>query len=104
MATQQSQFGTQQQQQQYDPQQQQLFQPKQVTWTQVRQPGCYVDTESGNLYRVPPEAINGSAPTIHRETKQQPNGGLLVMISENPFLPSTQARMLAAQHGIEINF
>jgi hypothetical protein len=43
--------------------QQRVAHLQQVTWQNVNEPGAYVETGTGNLYRFPPEAlIAGSSP------------------------------------------
>jgi len=40
-----------------------------VTWDSVNEPGAYVERGSGDLYRIPKEAlIPGSSPIIHKES------------------------------------
>ena len=40
-------------------------------WENIKQPGAYIERETGHLYRVPPEALlRGSSPLID-ETLQQ---------------------------------
>jgi hypothetical protein len=67
---------------------------QQVTWQNVNEPGAYVETGTGNLYRFPPEAlIAGSSPVVRRENQ---DGGLLVQLSRDPFITTFEARMLLA--------
>ena len=81
---------------------QQRFSLPEVTWDSVSQPGAYVERGSGDLYRIPKEAlIPGSSPIIHKESN---GASRLVQISPNPFVTSLEARLRCAQHNIEPNF
>ena len=81
---------------------QQRFSLPEVTWESVTQPGAYVERGSGDLYRIPKEAlIPGSSPIIHKESN---GASRLVQISPNPFVTSLEARLRCAQHNIEPNF
>ena len=73
-----------------------------VDWADVRQPGCYVDTASGDLFRIPKEGlISGTSPLIVRESS---GASRLRQLSADPFMPSVAARLLCAQHNIRPNF
>ena len=65
-------------------------------------PGCYVCAWSGHLLRVPEDAIApGRSPRINLVAR----GPLVVTkISENPYLPITRARLLAANLNIGVCF
>ncbi len=82
--------------------QQRVAHLQQVTWQNVNEPGAYVETGTGNLYRFPPEAlIAGSSPVVRRENQ---DGGALVQLSRDPFITTFEARMLAAESNIKPNF
>lgn len=73
-----------------------------VTWESLNDPGAYVERGSGDLYRIPKEAlIPGSSPIIHKESL---GASRLVQISGNPFVTTLEARLRCAQHNIEPNF
>ncbi len=74
-----------------------------VTWDEVSEPGAYVERGSGDLYRIPKEAlmINGGSPIIHKESS---GASRLVQISKNPFVTTLEARLRCAQHNIDPNF
>ncbi len=73
-----------------------------VGWEDVNEPGAYVEIGSGDLYRIPKEAlIPGSSPVIRKESA---GASRLVRLSGNPFITTLQARMLACEHNIEPNF
>ncbi len=73
-----------------------------VSWEDLNEPGAYVERGSGDLYRVPKEAlIPGASPIIHKESL---GASRLVQISKNPFVTTMEARLRCAQHNIEPNF
>jgi hypothetical protein len=73
-----------------------------VTWDDLSEPGAYVERGSGDLDRVPKEAIvPGGSPIIHKESL---GASRLVQISKNPFVTTLEARLRCAQHNIEPNF
>lgn len=74
---------------------------QQVTWDQIREPGLYVDTQSGDLYRIPGEALSGSSPLMQKVSKSQQT---LLKIDAEPYLPVSQARALCADADIHPNF
>jgi hypothetical protein len=74
----------------------------QTTWEELREPGAYVEEGSGDLFRVPQEAlITGASPIIARVSS---GASRLVRVSENPAVPLMKARMVSADHNIEPNF
>ena len=57
---------------------------------------------SGELYRVPKEAlVPGASPCIIKEAR---GASVLMKVSDDPFVKTFRARLLAAQHNIEPNF
>ena len=81
---------------------QKLADHQQGPWSDVTEPGAYVDAGTGSLYRFPPEAlIAGSSPVVRQENQ---DGGLLVQLSRDPFITTFDARMLAAECNIKPNF
>ena len=73
-----------------------------VNWDELNEPGAYVERGSGDLYRVPKEAIiQGGSPIIHKEST---GSSRLVQVSKNPFVTSLEARLRCAQHNIDPNF
>ncbi len=72
------------------------------TWDTINEPGAYVELGSGDLYRVPKEAlIPGASPVIHKESR---GASRLAQISKNPFVTTLQARLICAQYNIDPNF
>ena len=73
-----------------------------LSWPDISEPGAYVERGTGDLYRVPKEAlIQGSSPMIRKETL---GASRLVQISRNPFITTFEARLLACEHNVEPNF
>lgn len=73
-----------------------------VSWEDLTEPGAYVERGSGDLYRVPKEAlIPGGSPLIRKESL---GASTLVQVSKNPFVTRFQARMLACEQNIQPNF
>ncbi len=73
-----------------------------IDWDDITEPGAYVDVHSGELYRIPQEALlRGASPLIHKESLRSTQ---LVQVSKNPFVTTMQARLLASQHNIEPTF
>ena len=73
-----------------------------MSWQDLDEPGAYVERGTGDLYRVPKEAlIPGASPVIRKESL---GASRLVQLSKNPFITTLEARMLACEHNIEPNF
>jgi hypothetical protein len=73
-----------------------------MDWKDVKEPGCYVDQDSGELFRFPAEAlVAGMSPIIIRESSR---GCRLRQLSADPFMATLKARFLCAQHNIKPNF
>lgn len=81
---------------------QQRFSLPEVTWETLNQPGAYVERGTGDLYRIPKEAlVSGGSPLIHKESQ---GASRLVQISKNAFVTTMEARLRCAKHNIEPNF
>ncbi len=73
-----------------------------LSWQDIGEPGAYVERGSGDLYRIPQEAlIKGSSPMIRKESL---GASRLVQVSKNPFVTTLEARLTSAEHNIEPNF
>lgn len=72
------------------------------SWEDVNQPGAYVERGSGDLFRIPKEALLGKG--LRLIVKESRGASRLVMISPDPYIISERARMLAAEHNIPPNF
>ena len=74
----------------------------QVSWKDISVPGAYVEVGTGDLDRVPKDALlEGSSPYIRKESV---GASRLAMISNNPFITTFEARMLCCEHNITPNF
>ena len=74
----------------------------QTTWEELTQPGAYVEVGTGDLFRVPQEALaQGASPIITKVSHGEPR---LVRVSDNPALSLLEARIIALDHNIEPNF
>ncbi len=72
------------------------------TWEDVNEPGTYVERGTGDLFRIPKEAlIKGSSPMIVKESL---GASRLVQLSRDPFLTTLEARLRCAQNNIQPNF
>lgn len=76
--------------------------PAETPWEDINEPGAYVEVGSGELYRIPSEALlRGASPMI---AKVSINSSRFVRVSTNPFITLLEARKLASNHNIEPNF
>jgi hypothetical protein len=75
---------------------------REVAWEDITEPGAYVEVGTGDLYRVPKEAlIPGCSPVIRKESA---GASRLVQVSPNPFITTLKARLITCEHNIEPNF
>ena len=73
-----------------------------VSWHDITEPGTYVELGSGDLYRIPKEALlEGSSPLIRKESA---GASTLMQLSKNPFITTLEARMLCCEHNVAPNF
>ena len=73
-----------------------------IDWESINEPGAYVERGSGDLYRVPKEAlVPGASPCIIKESL---GASVLVKVSDDPFVTTFKARLVAARHNIDPNF
>jgi len=73
-----------------------------LPFASVNEPGAYVCNWSGHLLRIPED---GAAPGRSRQfdiVGHEPPW--VTKIADNPFIPVTKARMLAAALDISVNF
>lgn len=74
----------------------------QMPFDQINEPGCYVCNWSGHLLRVPPDGIApGRSPLLNIVGCNQI---FVTKICDNPFVPVTKARLLAANWDVAVNF
>jgi hypothetical protein len=74
----------------------------QVPFESINAPGCYVCNWSGHLLRVPDDAVKPGRSPLIGITALDPL--FVTKISDNPFIPVSKARMLAADCDIAVNF
>ncbi len=75
---------------------------RELSWREINEPGAYVELGTGDLYRVPKEALlEGASPLIRKESS---GGSNLMLVSEDPFITTLEARMTCAEHNIKPNF
>ncbi len=73
-----------------------------IDWEDVHEPGAYVETGSGDLYRIPKEALTaGSSPIVVKESR---GASRLLQVSTDPFVTTLEARLRCAQHNVQPNF
>jgi hypothetical protein len=69
---------------------------------EISKPGTYVCNWSGHLLRVPPDSLKeGRSPTMEIVADEDV---VVTRISENPYIPLTKARMIAADLDLDVNF
>ncbi len=74
----------------------------QVPFESIDEPGCYVDNWDGHMLRIPENAISSdSSPGISISGKETL---FVTKISGDPFIPISKARILAADHDLNVNF
>jgi hypothetical protein len=72
------------------------------SWDKVNEPGAYVEKGTGDLYRIPKEALLlGGSPLIRKESQ---GASRVVQLSKNPFITTLEARMKCAENNIQPNF
>jgi hypothetical protein len=73
-----------------------------LSWQDINEAGAYVELGSGDLYRVPKEAlIQGSSPLVRKESI---GASRLMQVSRNPFVTTLEARLICAEHNVAPNF
>jgi hypothetical protein len=74
----------------------------QVPFQAINTPGCYICNWSGHLLRVPQDGVAAGQPTALNIVGNEPL--FVTMLSENPFIPVTKARVLAADFDLACSF
>ncbi len=73
-----------------------------MEWNEIEQPGCYLLVESGDLARIPQEALApGHSPLI---TVTSANETRVARLSDNPAEPISVLRAVAADNDYFVNF
>jgi hypothetical protein len=73
-----------------------------VPFDQINEPGCYICQWSGHLLRVPPDGVAPGRSPLVNMIGFDPL--YVIKISDNPYIPVTKARMLAANFDLGVNF
>ena len=87
---------------------QQAAQPKEghvgmvIPFDQINEPGCYVCRWSGHLLRVPPDGVAAGRSPLVNIVGRDPL--YVTKIADNPYIPVTKARMVAADFDLPVNF
>ncbi len=68
----------------------------------ISQPGCYVDSMHGSLYRITPEMISIGGTPFQGIVSREPWN--VTKISDDYTLPIDEARIIAANASLNINF
>jgi len=75
---------------------------QQVTWEGIDEPGAYVEIATGDLYRIPQEALlKGSSPLIRKESTES---ALFLKVSSSPYVTNIEARMVCAENNVQPHF
>ena len=68
----------------------------------IREPGAYICLWSGHLLRVPKTGIDAEG--TPRMSVVATDSLLVTKIDDDPYIPLTQARLLAANQDVAVNF
>ena len=73
-----------------------------IPFDNINDPGCYICEWTGHLMRVPPDGVApGRSPLLNmvgRDTL------FVTKISNDPYIPVTKARLLAANYDMAVSF
>jgi len=75
---------------------------RKIPFTEINEAGAYISNSTGNLFRIPEDAlVVGRSPLVEIVS----NGGtMMTKVSDDPWLPISKARQLAADADLSINF
>ena len=73
-----------------------------VCFDHIDAPGCYICEWSGHLMRVPPDGVAPGRSPLLNMVGCEPL--FVTKICENPYIPVTKARVLAANYDLSVNF
>lgn len=74
----------------------------QCSWDSLNEPGAYVELGSGDLYRIPKEAVLWGGSMLIR--KESLGASRLARISKDPYITTYQARMICSENNVHPNF
>lgn len=75
---------------------------EQIPIQRINEPGCYVDSKHGSLYRVSPEMLSLSGTIFYGFVSSEP--WKVTKISDDYTIPLDEARIVAANASLKINF
>ncbi len=75
---------------------------EQMPIQKITLPGCYIDNTYGTLYRVTPEMLNLGGTVFHGFVGPEP--WQVTRISDDYTLPLDEARIIAANASLNVNF
>ena len=76
--------------------------PLTVAFEGIADAGCYISNATGDLFRIPPDALaQGRSPLISITSRDQ---FLVTKICDDPWIPISKARQLAADGDLPVNF
>ena len=78
------------------------FQGTQIPFEAINEPGCYICNWSGHLLRVPEDGVAPGRSPLLTILGHQPL--FVTKLCDNPFVPVTKARLLAANGDVAVNF
>ncbi len=74
----------------------------QVPFESIDHPGCYICNWSGHLLRIPEDGVKpGRSPLLEIKGTE---ALFVTKICNDPFIPMSKARMLAADCDVAVNF
>ena len=74
----------------------------QMPYESINEPGCYVCNWSGHVLRIPEDGIKpGRSPLLNMLGTEQL---FVTKICNDPYIPLSKARMLAADCDVHVNF
>ena len=81
----------------------QICHPPTMNWNEITGPGTYIFIEWGTLCRVPHDAVQeGRSPLV---TMSGNNDSFpIACLSEDPYIPISKARQIAADSDFYVNF
>jgi len=74
----------------------------QLPFEGINEPGCYICNWTGHLLRIPEDGLKaGRTPGIEMSAREPL---FVTRLSDNPYLPVSKARLLAADCDVPVNF
>ena len=73
-----------------------------IPFDNIQEPGCYVCNWSGHLLRVPEDGVAAGRSPLVNIIGTEPL--FVTMLSDNPFITITKAKMIASNLDCNVNF